>query len=133
MTCLLHIAVRVKNPNRSGALYADVLQGRVVDVGGPPSTIGVIGVAFGKNALDPLTDLVELWPADKRWTSEGFVDVDPRGAMFGHVAIRSDLSVEKLTEIAENHGVRLSLEERGVGYPVPIVYDSDGNFIEVFR
>lgn len=133
MTSLLHIAIRVTNPKRSGALYADVLQGRVVDVGGPPSTIGAVGVVFGRNALEPLTDLVELWPADKRWTPDGFVDVEPQGVMFGHVAIRSDLSVEKLKEIAEKHGGQLSLEERGVGYPVPVVYDPDGNFIEVFR
>jgi hypothetical protein len=133
VTRFLHVAFRVKEPNRSAALYADLLKGQVKDIGGPPDTIGAKGVMFGNNAQDRMADMVEFWPLDKQWTPQGFVDIDPRGAMFGHLAIRSDMTPEKLAEIAKAHGVTLSMEERGVGYPVPVVYDHDGNFIEVFR
>lgn len=133
MPMFLHFAFRVKDPDVSAALYADLLQGEVKNIGGPPDTIGAKGVVFGNHAREIMADLVEFWPADKRWTPQGFVDVDPGGAMFGHLAIRSDMSPENLAAIAKKHGVTLAMEERGVGYPVPVVYDYDGNFIEVFR
>ncbi len=133
MATLLHLAFRVKNPVRTAALYADLLDGRVVEIGPPLNAIGVQSVAFGRHAEDGLYDLLELWPADKRWTSKGFVDVAANDPLFGHFAVRSDKPYEELAAIAEKRGVTLSMEERGVGYPVPVIYDYDNNFLEFFR
>jgi hypothetical protein len=133
MATLLHLAFRVTNPVRAAALYAELLDGRVVDIGGPLDAIGVKGVVFGRNAEDVLRDQIELWPADKRWTSKGFVDVEICDSMFGHFAVRSGKPHEEIMAIAEKHGVKLSMEERGTGYLVPVIYDHDGNFLEIFR
>lgn len=133
MATLLHLAFRVKNPVRAAALYADLLDGRVVEIGGPLDEIGVKGVVFGRNGDDVLLDQIELWPANKRWTSKGFVDVEIHDSMFGHFAVRSDKPHEEIVAIAEKHGVTLSMEERGTGYLVPVIYDHDGNFLELFR
>ena len=132
MATLLHLSFRVKNPARSAALYAELLDGRVVDIGPPLDSIGVKGVYFGRSAEDVLLDQIELWPADKHWTAGGFVDVDPRGAPFGHFAVASDKPWEELEAIARRHGVTLSREERGLPQLVPVVYDHDGNFLELF-
>jgi hypothetical protein len=133
MATLLHLAFRVKSPARAAALYADLLDGRVVNIGGPLDAIGAKGVAFGRNTEDILLDQIELLPADKRWTSKGFVDVDACDSTFGHFAVRSDKPHEEIIAIAKNHDVTLSMEERGVGYLVPVIYDHDGNFLEFFR
>jgi catechol 2,3-dioxygenase-like lactoylglutathione lyase family enzyme len=132
MAIFLHLAFRVKNPARSAALYADLLDGRVVDIGGPLDSLGAKGVAFGRNGEDELLDLLELWPWDKQWTPGGVVDVDPPSPALGHFAIRSDASHEKLAAMVRKHSVPLSMEERGLPYLVPVIYDHDGNFVEIF-
>lgn len=133
MATLLHFSFRVKSPARSAALYADLLDGRVVDFGPPLDAIGVLGVRFGRNAENSLLDQIELWPAGKHWRSSGFVDVDPTAVPFGHFAVESDKSPDEITAIAARHGATFSMEQRGLPYPVPVVYDHDGNFVELFR
>jgi len=132
MVTLLHLAFRVKNPARSAALYAELLDGRVFDIDGPLNSIGVKGVAFGQNAEDWLRDQIELWPADKLWSPNGFVDIEPSTVPFGHFAVRSERTYKELEAIAERHGVRLTLEDRGFLPEVPVIYDYDGHFIEFF-
>ena len=132
MATLLHLSFRVKDPARSAALYAEILDGHVVDIGPPLDTIGVKGVCFGRHAENPLLDQLELWPAGKHWAKGGFTDVDPAGAPFGHLAIESDKSHEDLEIIARKHGVTLRREERGLPDLVSVIYDHEGNFVEVF-
>ena len=133
MATLLHLSFRVKSPARSAALYVDLLDGRAVSIGPPLDSIGVIGVYFGRNAENVLLDQIELWPAGKHWAEGRFIDVESGAVPFGHLAVASDKTCEELAAIAAKHGVRLSMEERGLPYPVPVVYDHDGNFIELFR
>jgi catechol 2,3-dioxygenase-like lactoylglutathione lyase family enzyme len=133
MATLLHLSFRVKDPARSAALYADLLEGRIVRIGPPLDSIGVLGVYFGRNAERVLLDQIELWPAGKHWTPAGFVDVDPAAMPFGHFAVESDRTEEEIAAVAAKHGVIFSKEERGLPYLVPVVYDHDGNFVELFR
>jgi catechol 2,3-dioxygenase-like lactoylglutathione lyase family enzyme len=133
MATLLHLSFRVKDPARSAALYAALLGGRVVDIGPPLDAIGVKGVYFGRSAENELADQIELWPDGKHWSPDGFTEINPRGAPFGHFAVESDKSSEELAAIAQAHGATLRHEPRGVPYLVPVVYDHDGNFVELFR
>lgn len=133
MATLLHLSFRARDPARSAALYAELLDGRVVDVGAPLSTIGVKAVLFGRSAEERLADAIELWPAGKHWAPSGFIDIDQQIAPFGHIAVRSDKLHESLRAIAEKHGVNLAMEPRGLSYSVPVIYDYDGNFVEFFR
>lgn len=133
MASLLHLSFRVKSPARSAALYAELLDGRVVDIGPPLDSIGVKGVYFGRSAEYALLDQIELWPAGKHWAAGSFVDVDPRGAPFGHFAVESDKPWDEVQAIAARHGARVTQEERGLPYLVTVVYDHDGNFVELFR
>lgn len=130
---LLHLSFRVKDPARSGVLYAALLDGRTVAIGPPLDSIGVCGVAFGRNVENVLLDQIELWPLDKHWSAGRFVEVEARSGTFGHFAIESDKSGEQLAALAERHGATFRLEERGMPYLVPVVYDYDGNFVEFFR
>jgi hypothetical protein len=132
MATLLHLSFRVRDPHRAAALYAELLDGRVVDIGPPLDSIGVKGVAFGRNAKFVLVDQIELWPLNKHWNAQGFVDVDPRDASFGHFAVQSDKPHEEIAAIAERHGATVSKEQRGLPFLVSVVYDHDGNFVEFF-
>ena len=133
MAILLHLSFRVKDPIRSAALYAELLDGRVVDIGPPLDSIRVKGVYFGKSAENELVDQIELWPAGKHWAPGGFIEIDPRSAPFGHFAVESDKPWEEVAAIAARHGVAITQEERGLPYLVTVVYDHDGNFLELFR
>lgn len=132
MATLLHLSFRVMDPARSAALYAELLDGRVVDIGPPLDSIGVKGVYFGRNGENELCDQIELWPAGKHWGPGGFRDLDARALPFGHLAVESDKPWEELVRIAERHGARAAQEPRGLPYLVPVIYDLDGNFIELF-
>ena len=133
MATLLHLSFRVENPERAAALYADLLDGRVIEKIGPPlGTIGVQIVTFGRNATNALLDQIELWPAAKHWSPRGFVDVEPRVMPFGHFAVQSDKPHEELAAIADKHGATVAREERGMSDLVTVVYDHDGNFVEFF-
>jgi hypothetical protein len=133
MATLLHLSFRAENPARSAALYAALLDGRVVDVGPPLSTIGVKSVLFGRSAEDRFADAIELWPAGKHWSPSGFFDIEGKTPPFGHFAVRTEKAEESLRAIAEKYGVTLSMEQRGLSYLVPVIYDYDGNFVEFFR
>jgi catechol 2,3-dioxygenase-like lactoylglutathione lyase family enzyme len=131
-TMLLHMSFRVKDPVRSAALYAELLDGRVVDIGMPLDSIGVKGVYFGRNGDNELVDQIELWPIDKHWSPGGFTDVGRHQVPFGHLAVESDKPYEALEAIAKKHGLTIAREPRPVPYLVPVIYDYDGNFIEFF-
>ncbi|UQA59699.1 VOC family protein [Polyangium aurulentum] len=133
MATFLHMSFRVKDPVRSAALYAELLDGRVVDIGMPLDSIGVKGVYFGRNVENELQDQIELWPLDKHWGPRGFTEVERRSTPFGHFAVESDKSYETLEAIANKHGLTIAREERAVPYLVPVIYDYDGNFVEFFK
>jgi catechol 2,3-dioxygenase-like lactoylglutathione lyase family enzyme len=132
MATILHMSFRVRDPERAAALYAELLDGEAADVGPVLGPIGVKGVSFGRNRENALSDIIELWPLGKHWAAGGFTEVAPAAAPFGHLAVESDKPLEALAAIAQKHGLTLAMEERGMTYLVPVIYDYDGNFIEFF-
>ncbi len=48
MATILHMSFRVKEPQRSAALYAELLDGDLIDPGPQLSSINVKSIAFGK-------------------------------------------------------------------------------------
>ncbi len=132
MSTLLHMSFRVKNPERSAALYAELLNGTATDPGPVLRPAGVKAVTFGRGQHDPLADYIEFWPKDKHWQG-GFTVSDPnRHQPFGHVAFSTDKSYDQLATIAQKYGVEIRREERGPFGLVPVVYDYEGNFLEFF-
>ena len=132
MATLLHMSFRVQDPDRSAALYAELLDGKVTDPGPVLRPAGVKAVTFGRGEQDPLADYLEFWPRDKHWQG-GFMASDPaRHQPFGHVAFTTDKSYDQLAAIAQRHHVVIRREERGPFGLVPVVYDYEGNFLEFF-
>jgi len=133
MATLLHMSFRVRDPQRSAALYAELLGGALTDPGPILRPIGVKSIAFGQGQRGPLADMMEFWPQDKHWHHGGFAASNPtHHEPFGHVAFATDKSYEELHAIAQKHGVVIRQEERGLPTHVPVVYDYDGNFLEFF-
>jgi catechol 2,3-dioxygenase-like lactoylglutathione lyase family enzyme len=133
MATILHMSFRVKDPQRSAALYAELLGGTLTDPGPVLRPIGVKSVTFGQGKRGPLADMMEFWPQDKHWREGHFAASDPsRHQPFGHVAFETDKSYEELAAIAQKHGVTIRQEERGLPSLVPVVYDYEGNFLEFF-
>ena len=133
MTALLHMSFRVRDPERSAALYTELLGGSLVDPGPVLRPAGVKSIAFGQGKRGALADMMEFWPRDKHWHHGGFAASDPHHhEPFGHVAFSTDKSYEELAAIAQKHGVTIRQEERGLATLVPVVYDYDGNFLEFF-
>jgi catechol 2,3-dioxygenase-like lactoylglutathione lyase family enzyme len=132
MAAILHMSFRVKDPQRSAELYAELLGGKLINPGPQLSTIDVKSIAFGKDR-GALADMMEFWPQDKHWHAGDFTSSDPgHHQPFGHVAFETDKSYEELAAIAEKHGVLICQEERGLASLVPVVYDYEGNFLEFF-
>ena len=132
MATLLHMSFRVKDPERSATLYAELLNGTATDPGPVLRPAGVKAVTFGRGQQDPLADYLEFWPQDKHWQGR-FTTSDPaRHQPFGHVAFSTDKSYDQLAEIARKHGVEIRREERGPFGLVPVVYDYEGNVLEFF-
>jgi catechol 2,3-dioxygenase-like lactoylglutathione lyase family enzyme len=133
MATILHMSFRVKDPERSARLYAELLGGDLTDPGPQLRPIGVKSISFGRGRQNRLADLMEFWPQDKHWHQGDFVTSDPSHHQpFGHVAFATDKSYEELAAIAQKHGVVIRQEERGLPSFVPVVYDYDGNFLEFF-
>jgi len=133
MAAILHMSFRVKNPQRSAALYAELLGGMVIDPGPVLRPAGVKSIAFGQGRRGPLADMMEFWPQDRHWREGDFTASDPsRHQPFGHVAFETDKSYEELAAVAQKHGVVIRQEERGLPTLVPVVYDYEGNFLEFF-
>ena len=132
MAAILHMSFRVKDPQRSAALYAELLGGNLIDPGPQLRPIGVKSIAFGQGRRSRLADMIEFWPQDKHWQGD-FVASDPsRHQPFGHIAFETDKSYEELAAIAQKHGMLIRQEERGLSTLVPVVYDYEGNFLEFF-
>ncbi len=133
MATILHMSFRVKDPQHSAALYAELLGGSLIDPGPMLGPIGVKSIAFGDNQHNRLADMMEFWPPDKHWDKGNFTASDPsRHQPFGHVAFETDKSYEELAAIAQKHGAVIRQEERGLPFLVPVVYDYEGNFLEFF-
>lgn len=133
MATILHMSFRVQDPQRSAALYAELLGGTLVDPGPQLRPIGVKSISFGRGQRNRLADLIEFWPQDKHWREGDFAASDPsRHQPFGHVAFATDRSYEELAAIAQKHGVMIRQEERGLSSLVPVIYDYEGNFLEFF-
>ncbi len=59
MSTILHLSVRVKDPQRSADLYAELLGGAVVSAGPALAPAGVKTIRFG-GKRGPLADIVEF-------------------------------------------------------------------------
>jgi catechol 2,3-dioxygenase-like lactoylglutathione lyase family enzyme len=133
MATILHMSFRVKDPQRSAALYAELLDGALIDPGPQLRPIGVKSISFGRGQHNRLADLMEFWPQDKHWHHGDFTASDPsRHQPFGHVAFATNKTYEELATIAQKHGAVIRQEERGLPTLVPVIYDYDGNFLEFF-
>ena len=126
MAAILHMSFRVKDPQRSAELYAELLGGRLIDPGPQLGSIDVKSIAFGDEKRGAFSDMIEFWPRDKHWAGE-FVPSDPNRLLpFGHLAFQTTKSEDELAAIAEKQ------EERGLPALVPVIYDFEGNFLEFF-
>ena len=133
MAAILHMSFRVRDPQRSAALYAELLDGALTDPGPILRPVGVKSIAFGQGRRGPLADMMEFWPQDRHWHAGDFAASDPSHHQpFGHVAFATNKSYEELAAIAQKHGVMIRQEERGLPTLVPVIYDYDGNFLEFF-
>jgi catechol 2,3-dioxygenase-like lactoylglutathione lyase family enzyme len=132
MATILHLSFRVKDPQRSAELYAELLDGSLVDPGPQLRPIGVKSISFGRGAQNRLADLLEFWPQDKHWQGD-FIPSDPnQHKPFGHVAFTTSKSYDELAAIAQKHDVNIQQEPRGPLGLTPVIYDYDGNFLEFF-
>src|SRR5262245_31406680 len=77
MATILHMSFRVKDPERSAMLYAELLDGTLVDPGPVLRPIGVKSISFGRGKENRLADLMEFWPQDKHWKQGNFTTSDP--------------------------------------------------------
>ncbi len=133
MAAILHMSFRVRDPQRSAALYAELLDGTLTDPGPILRPVGVKSIAFGQGRRGPLADMMEFWPQDRHWRAGDFAASDPSHHQpFGHVAFATSKSYEELAAIAQKHGVMIRQEERGLPTLVPVIYDYDSNFLEFF-
>ncbi len=133
MAAILHMSFRVRDPQCSAALYAELLDGTLTDPGPILRPVGVKSIAFGQGRRGPLADMMEFWPQDRHWRAGDFAASDPSHHQpFGHVAFATNKSYEELATIAQKHGVVIRQEERGLPTLVPVIYDYDGNFLEFF-
>jgi Glyoxalase/Bleomycin resistance protein/Dioxygenase superfamily len=133
MATILHMSFRVKDPQRSAVLYAELLDGALIDPGPQLRPIGVKSISFGRGQHNRLADLMEFWPQDKHWHHGDFTASDPsRHQPFGHVAFATNKTYEELATIAQKHEAVIRQEERGLPTLVPVIYDYDGNFLEFF-
>lgn len=132
MATILHMSFRVQDPERSAALYAELLDGHSIDPGPVLRPAGVKSIAFGQNKRGSLADMLEFWPLDKHWQGD-FVPNDPRHHQpFGHVAFATAKSYAELAAIAQKYDVTIRQEPRGPLGLTPVIYDYDGNFLEFF-
>ncbi|HXG21816.1 MAG TPA: VOC family protein [Methylomirabilota bacterium] len=132
MATILHMSFRVKDPERSAALYAELLDGELIDPGPVLRPAGVKSIAFGQGKRGSLADMIEFWPQDKHWHGD-FIPSDPaHHKPFGHVAFATTKSYDELAAIARKHSVEIRQEPRGLLGLTPIVYDYEGNFLEFF-
>jgi catechol 2,3-dioxygenase-like lactoylglutathione lyase family enzyme len=133
MATILHMSFRVKDPERSAMLYAELLDGTLVDPGPVLRPIGVKSISFGRGKENRLADLMEFWPQDKHWKHGDFTASDPNHSQpFGHIAFATTKSYDELATIAQKHGVVIRKEDRGPFGAVPVIYDYEGNFLEFF-
>ncbi|MBI3304639.1 MAG: hypothetical protein HYZ72_21460, partial [Deltaproteobacteria bacterium] len=106
MATILHMSFRVKDPQRSATLYAELLDGALTDPGPILRPVGVKSIAFGQGRRGPLADMMEFWPQDRHWREGNFAASDPTHHQpFGHVAFATNKSYEELAAIARKHGV----------------------------
>ena len=132
MATILHMSFRVQDPERSAALYAELLDGHVIDPGPVLRPAGVKSIAFGQGQRGSLADMLEFWPQDKHWQGD-FIASDPsHHKPFGHVAFTTSKSYDELAAIARKHGVEIRQEPRGPLGLTPVIYDYEGNFLEFF-
>jgi hypothetical protein len=131
MSTVLHVSIRVNDPARSAALFAELLDAEVFDT--PLAPFGVVCIALRRDRPSWLVDMLEFWPADKHWRDGALQRLDAAHHQpFGHFAFASDKSWETLEAIAKKHGLLIRREERNMPAPVPVLWDFDGNYLEFF-
>lgn len=131
MASVLHVSFRVRDPQRSGELFAELLDGAIFDT--PLAPLGVVCVALRRDRPSWLRDMLEFWPADKHWYDGALQALDPeKHQPFGHLAFVTDKTYDELAAIAKRHGLFISRENRNMPEPVPVIWDYDGNYLEFF-
>ena len=103
MSTLLHMSFRVKNPERSAALYAELLNGTATDPGPVLRPAGVKAVTFGRGQHDPLADYIEFWPQDKHC----------RRIHCGAIRIATNLLVTSRLALTNHHQLAAIARETG--------------------
>ena len=135
MASILHLQFRVRDQERTYALYSEILDGRRSNLPQVLVDGGVIGVRFSdqpRGEQPALADSIEFWPVGQHW--DGFYTKleEPHLHPYGHTAFETARSHEEIAKIAARHGAKYQLEDRGPFGMASCVYDFDGNLIECF-
>lgn len=131
MDGLLHVSIRVSEPQRSAELFAELLDGEIVPT--PLVKWGVVCMYTRGPRQSWLMNMLEFWPPDKHWRHGELVSVDvATQGSYGHVALLSTKTFAQMLPIVQRYGFVMREEERGMPGPVPVLYDDLGNYYEFF-
>ena len=131
MQGVLHVSLRVSEPQRSAELFAELLDGEIRPT--PLAQWGVVCVYTPGAGENWLLNMLEFWPPDKHWRHGELIEVDAANqGSYGHLALLSGKSYAQMRPIAEKYGFVLREETRGMPHPVPVLYDDLGNYYEFF-
>ena len=128
---VLHVSLRVSDPQKSAELFAELLDGEIIDT--PLGQWGVVCVYTPGPRDSWLRNMLEFWPPDKHWRHGELIDVDVETqGSYAHLALLSNKSYDEMRPVAERYGFVLREEERGMPSLVPVLYDDLGNYYEFF-
>jgi hypothetical protein len=128
---VLHVSLRVSDPQRSAELLAELLDGEICPT--PLARWGVVCMYVPGPRESWLRNMLEFWPPDKHWRHGQLIDIDPKThGSYGHIALLSSKGFQEMKPIVERFGFVLREEERGMPGPVPVLYDDLGNYYEFF-
>lgn len=131
MDSVLHVSMRVRNPQHQAELFKELLDGEIIPT--PLGQWGVVCVYTPAPRASWLMNMLEFWPPDKHWRLGELVHIDPdlQGS-YCHVALLSHKAYEEMEPIAKRYGFVMRQEERGMPARVPVLYDDLGNYFEFF-
>jgi hypothetical protein len=128
------LAFRAHDPLTLGRWYAELFEGQFF-IHPVMSALGIMIVKI--NHPEAVFDgLIELWPRDLQWDGQAcvFRKIDARlsPTSYGHVAVKVTADARTIGSELERHGVAFRMEPRATGLVIPVVYDPEGNMIELF-
>ena len=131
MNSVLHVSIRVTDPQKSAEMFAQILGGEIRKT--PLNAWGVVCVYTPGDRPNWLVNMLEFWPPNKHWRHGRLIDVDvATQRSYCHVAFMCDKTIDELAPIAKQYGATVQLEERALDAPVPVLYDDLGNYFELF-